>query len=230
MKKMDGRVVLITGAKGGLGSFVTDKFLSEGATVIGASRSIQQSHFPHPKFTAIPVDFSDGNAVRNLVNKVVADFGKIDVLAHVMGGFAAGTVADTDDKTWEQMRDLNLTSAFYVLRALIPHMRQAKYGRIVAVGSLAAVEPHAGLGAYVVSKTALAALVRTVALENADANITANVVLPGTMDTPTNRKAMPNADFSKWTQPGEVAQLILTLASEDAAQISNTLIPIEGRS
>jgi NAD(P)-dependent dehydrogenase (short-subunit alcohol dehydrogenase family) len=226
---MDGRVVLITGAKGGLGSFVTEKFLEEGATVVGTSRSIKQSDFSSPKFTAMAVDFSRVAAVNELANQVVARFGKIDVLAHVLGAFSGGqSVADTDDKTWEQMRDQNLTSAFYILRAVVPYMRKARYGRIVAVGSLAAVEPHAGLGAYVVSKTALAALVRTVALENADANITANVVLPGTMDTPANRAAMPNADFTKWAQPSEVAKLILTLGSEESAQISNTLVPVEG--
>jgi len=230
MNIMEGKVVLITGAKGGLGTFVTERFLDAGASVVGTSRSIKQSDFSSSRFTAMPADFSSGAAVRDLANQVVSRFGKIDALIHVMGGFAGGqSVADTDDKTWEQMRDLNLTSAFYVSRAVIPHMRKAKYGRIVAVGSLAAVEPHAGLGAYVVSKAAMATLIRTVALENADANITANVVLPGTMDTPNNRASMPTADFSKWVQPQDVASLIVYLAGEQAAQITGAVIPIQGR-
>jgi NAD(P)-dependent dehydrogenase (short-subunit alcohol dehydrogenase family) len=226
---MEGKVVLITGAKGGLGSSVTERFLAARANVVGTSRSIKQSDFNHPQFTAMPADFSSSAAVSGLASQIMARFGKIDALAHVAGGFAGGqSVAETDDKTWEQMQSSNLTAAFYILRAVVPHMRKAKYGRIVAVGSLGAVEPHAGLGAYVVSKVGLAALVRTVALENAGMNITANVVLPGTMDTPGNRAAMPTADFSKWAQPGDVANLIYTLASEEAAQISNTLVPIEG--
>ncbi len=223
---MNGRVVLITGAKGGLGSFVTERFLAAGATVVGTSRSIKQSDFMNPRFTAMAVDFSDAAAVQGLVDQVVSRFGQIDVLAHVMGGFAAGAVAQTDDKTWTQMLDLNLISAFHALRAVLPPMRTAKYGRIVAVGSLAATEPHVALGAYVASKTAMATLVQTVAMENADANITANVVLPGTMDTPANRASMPNADFSKWVQPNDVASLILTLADESAGLISGTLVPI----
>ena len=226
---MQGRVVLITGAKGGLGSFVTKQFLAAGATVVGTSRSIKQSDFANPRFTAMAVDFSDAAAVQSLVDQIISRFGKIDVLAHVMGGFAAGPVAETDDKTWAQMRDLNLTSAFYALRAVLPPMRKAKYGRIVAVGSLVATEPHAGLGAYVMAKTAMATLVQTVALENADAGITANVVLPGTMDTPVNRAAMPTADFSKWLRPNDVASLILTLADESAGLITGTLVPIQGR-
>jgi len=225
---MEEKIVLITGAKGGLGSFVTEQFLKAGATVIGTSRSIKQSDFNHPRFTAMAVDFSDASAVQKMVDQIVSRFGKIDILAHVMGGFAASTVAETNEKTWMQMLDLNLVSAFHALRAVIPPMRKAKYGRIVAVGSLAATEPHAGLGAYVVSKTALAVLVQTVALENADANITANVVLPGTMDTQANRASMPNADFSKWLQPNDVASLILKLTDETSGLITGTLVPIQG--
>ena len=226
---MQGRVVLITGAKGGLGTFVTERFLAADATVIGTSRSIKQSDFTHPKFTAMAVDFSDAGAVNSAVNQIVSRFGKIDVLAHVMGGFAAGTVAETDDKTWAQILDLNLISAFYALRAVLPPMRKAKYGRIVAVGSLAATEAHAGIGAYVATKTAMASLAQTVALENVDANITANVVLPGTMDTPANRASMPDADFSKWVRPDDVASIILSLAGENSKLISGTLVPVRGR-
>ena len=225
---MNNKVVLITGAKGGLGSFVTQRFLATGATVVGTSRSISPADFPEANFVALPVDFTKAAAVRNAVESVVSRFGKLDVLVHVLGGFAGGqTVAETDDATWEQMCDLNLTSAFYVLRAAIPHLRKSGKGRIIAIGSLTAVEPHAGLGAYVTFKAALTMLVRTVALENKDAGLTANVVLPGTMDTPTNRKSMPGADFSKWVQPGDVADLVLWLADDRAAHITGTAIPVD---
>jgi len=225
---MEGKVVLITGAKGGLGASVTQRFLDAGATVIGTSRSISRDDFPHINFSALPVDFTKSAAVAGAVESIVGRFGKLDVLVHVLGGFAGGrTVADTDDATWEQMRDLNLTSAFYVLRAAIPHLRKSGSGRIVAIGSLTAVEPHARLGAYVTFKAALTTLVRTVALENKDSGLTANVVLPGTMDTPANRKSMPSADFSKWVQPENVADLVLWLADERAGHITGTSISID---
>src|SRR5467141_309921 len=225
---MDNKVVLITGAKGGLGWFVTQRFLATGATVVGTSRSISQADFPEANFVALPVDFTKAGAAGRAVESVVSRFGRLDALVHLLGGFAGGqTVAETDDATWEQMCDLNLTSAFYVLRAAIPHLRKSGKGRIIAIGSLAAVEPHAGLGAYVTFKSALLSLVRTVALENKDAGLTANVVLPGTMDTPANRKAMPGADFSKWVKPGDVADLILWLADERAKNITGTAIPID---
>ena len=226
---MSDKVVLISGAKGGLGTFVTQRFLATGAKVVGTARSISQEDFPAANFVALPADLTKTSAVNSMIGAIVGRYQQLDVLIHVVGGFAAGkSVAETDDSTWEQMRDMNLTSAFYVLRAAIPHLRKSGSGRIVAVGSLAAVEPHAGLGAYVTFKSALVSLVRTVALENKDAGLTANLVLPGTMDTPTNRKAMPGADFSKWVKPADVADLILWLADERAAHITGTAIPIDG--
>jgi NAD(P)-dependent dehydrogenase (short-subunit alcohol dehydrogenase family) len=226
---MNNKVVLITGAKGGLGSFVTQRFLATGATVVGTSRSISQADFPEANFVALPVDFTKAGAAGRAVESVVSRFGRLDALVHLLGGFAGGqTVAETDDATWEQMCDLNLTSAFYVLRAAIPHLRKSGKGRIIAIGSLTAVEPHAGLGAYVTFKAALTMLVRTVASENKDAGLTANVVLPGTMDTPTNRKSMPGADFSKWVRPDDVADLVLWLADDRAAHITATAILVDG--
>jgi NAD(P)-dependent dehydrogenase (short-subunit alcohol dehydrogenase family) len=225
---MVGRVVLITGARGGLGSFVTQRFLATGATVVGAARGISQEDFPAPNFAALPADLTKSTAVNGVIGAIVERYRRLDVLVHVVGGFAGGkSVAETDDATWEQMRDLNLTSAFYLLRTAIPHLRKSGSGRIVAIGSLAAAEPHAGLGAYVTFKSALVSLVRTVALENNDAGLTANVVLPGTMDTPANRKAMPGADFSNWLEPADVADLIVWLADERAKHITGTAIPMD---
>jgi len=224
---MKDRVVFITGAKGGLGSFITRRFLETGATVVGASRSISQQDFPGPNFTALVADFTKAAAVSDAVQSVITRFGRLDVLVHLLGGFEGGqTVAEIDDNAWERMQALNLTSGFYVLRAAIPHLRKSGRGRIVAIGSLTAVEPHSELGAYVTFKAALAMLVRTVALENEDAGLTAHVVLPGTMDTPANREAMPNADFSKWIQPKDVVNLVLSLTTERASQVTGAVIPI----
>ena len=224
---MKDRVIFITGAKGGLGSFITRRFLETGAAVVGASRSISQQDFPRPNFTALVVDFTKAEAVNDAVQSVITRFGRLDVLVHLLGAFEGGqTVAETDDDAWQRMRDLNLTSGFYVLRAALPYLRKSGRGRIVAMGSLTAVEPHSQLGAYVTFKAALAMLVRTVALENKDAGLTAHVVLPGTMDTPANREAMPNADFSKWVQPKDVVNLVVSLTTERASQVTGAVIPI----
>jgi NAD(P)-dependent dehydrogenase (short-subunit alcohol dehydrogenase family) len=174
------------------------------------------------------VDFTSDAAVRTAVNSIVQKYGKLDALIHILGGFAGGkSVAETDDATWHRMRDLNLNSAFYVLRAAIPHLRKSGSGRIVAIGSLTATAAHPGLGAYVTFKAALSMLVQTVALENKDSGLTANMILPGTMDTPVNRKAMPNADFSKWLKTEDVADLTFFLAQDSAARITGAVIPID---
>ena len=225
---MKEKIVFISSAKGGLGSTVTESFLRQGATVVGASHKISKDDFPAPNFIPVSVDLADASAVREAINKVVADHGRLDVLIHILGAFAGGDpITATSDKTWEQMRKLNLDSAFYILRAAIPHLRKSPNGRIVAIGSLAAKEPHANLGAYVIFKTALTTLVQTVALENADAGLTANVVLPATMDTPANRAAMPHEDFSKWVQPQDVANLVLWLADDSARHVTGAAIPVE---
>jgi NAD(P)-dependent dehydrogenase (short-subunit alcohol dehydrogenase family) len=226
---MAGRIVVITGAKGGLGTFITQKFLAAGETVVGASRSIQWSDFNNTNFIAERTDFADPDSVQKLADAVGHRFGRIDVLVHAVGGFAGGTpLHETDPKTWSQMLDQNLTSAFHVIRAAIPHMRKSGAGRFIVVGSKAADQVHANIGAYVVSKSALVTLVKTVALENADRGITANVVLPGTMDTPANRTAMPHADRKQWVNPADVANVIFWLASPEAAQTNGADIPVSG--
>jgi len=226
---LDNQVVLITGAKGGLGTSVTQAFLAAGAMVAGSSRSIRDSDFSNPRFAAFPADLTVAQSARQVVDATVGRFGKIDALVHVMGGFAGGQpIPETDDETWGLMMNLNLRAAFNVLRAVIPQMRRAGRGRIVAISSRQAVEPAANLSAYNTSKAALVALIRTAALENKDAGITANTILPGTMNTEANRQASPHADPSKWVQTERVAGIAAFLVSGAAADITGAAIPVYG--
>src|SRR6266436_9992363 len=218
---MTGKIALVTGANGGLGTHVTKALLDAGFTVVGLSPRIQQSDFDHPNFIALPAALNSLDAAKRAVGDVITRCGKIDVLAHLVGGFAGGqTVAATDDATWQRMFDANLNSALHILRAVIPEMRKAGGGRIIAIGSRAAEDPGPKVSAYSASKAAVVSLVKTVALENKDAGITANVILPGTMDTPANRKAMPHADVSKWVQPANVARLITWLAGDAGKDVN----------
>ena len=198
MNALEGKIGLITGASGGLGRFVTEAFLAAGAA-------------------------------RKIAGDIMTRFGRLDVVVHVMGGFSGGkSVAETDDETLDKMLQLNYRSAFFVARAVLPYMRQQASGRILAVASRQAVEPGAMVGAYSASKAALVALIRTIALENKDHNISANTVLPGTMDTPANRAADPTADPSQWVQPAQVAALLVHLASDAGAQVTGAAIPVYG--
>ncbi len=223
------KIALVTGANGGLGRSVTQALLDAGAQVIGTSRKIEQSEFKGPAFMALPAEIATAAGAKSMVDTVLTRFGKVDIVVHTVGGFAGGpSVADTDDSTFQRMLDLNLYSTFHLLRAVLPSMRKTGDGRIVAIGSRAALEPGAGVGAYSASKAAMVSLLRTVALENKDRGITANVILPGTMDTPANRQAMPTTDFSKWVQPANVANLILWLVGDAGRDVNGAAIPVYG--
>jgi NAD(P)-dependent dehydrogenase (short-subunit alcohol dehydrogenase family) len=229
-KPMPEKIALVTGADGGLGTHVTKALLNAGFGVVGLSPKIQQSAFNHPNFTALPATLDSLDTARKAADTVISRFGKIDVLAHLVGGFAGGlSVVDTDDATFQRMLDMNLNSAFHILRAVIPHMRKAGGGRIIGIGSRAAESPGATVGAYSASKAAFVSLMRTAALENKDAGITANVILPGTMNTPANREAMPAADTSEWVQPESIADLILWLTSDAGKDVTGAAMPVYGR-
>lgn len=227
--ELNEQVVLITGATGGLGQAVTGAFLSAGARVAGVSRKVGASDFPHPNFVPFPAELSNGRAAAALVESVVATMGRIDALVHLVGAFAGGeSVAETDEAILTQMFEVNVVSSFRIFQAVLPHLRERGQGRILAIGSRVALEPAAMAGAYASSKAALVSLVRTVAVENQDRGITANIVLPGTMDTLANRAAMPGADSSRWVHPQQVAALLVYLASPAASQVNGTVIPVYG--
>jgi len=217
--------VLVTGANGGLGTAVAKAFLDSGATVIGAALS-----WPNPvPFATISADLSTGEGCDAMVKEAL-QHGPLDALVHLVGGFGGGSpIAETSDKTWDGMMNLNVRTAFCAMRAVLKPMTAAKRGRIVAVGSRAAVDPSPNFAAYAVSKAALVALVQNAAAEGKDLGITANVVLPSTIDTPQNRKAMPDSDFSRWVAPELIAQLLVYLTSDAAAAVSGAVIPIYGR-
>jgi len=221
------QTVLITGANGGLGTAVTRAFLDAGARVAGVSRSIADTDFPSPNFHAISAPLESPQAARDVARNVIDKWGRIDALVHLVGGFVAGQTVDaTPEDVLEQMLTVNLRSAFHILGAVIPGMRAQGSGAILAIASRTAVEPSATLGAYSASKAALISLIRTVAVENKE--ISANVILPGAMDTPANRAAMPTADRSKWVQPSQVAALLVHLASPAASNITGAAIPVYG--
>jgi NAD(P)-dependent dehydrogenase (short-subunit alcohol dehydrogenase family) len=226
---MNGKVILITGANGGLGNTVTQTFLDAGAKVVGTSRNINQSDFPHERFVAIATELNSTGAASALVDSVVKRLGRLDGVVHLVGGFVYKSLAETDDETWEQMAQINVKTAFYIAKATLPHIIRNGGGRFIAIGSRAAVDPAPGLGAYSASKAALIALVRTIAVECKGAGITANVLLPTVIDTPANRASEPNADFSVWIKPASLANLILYLASDAGAQITGAVIPVYGR-
>ena len=217
--------VLITGANGGLGTAVCQEFLATGAKVIGVAREWKEP----AAFKTISTDVTTADGCESMVKQAL-EFGTLDALVHLVGGFAGGTaIAETSDQTWDGMMNINLRAAFCTMRAALKPMQAAGRGRIVAVGARMAIEPSPNFAAYAVSKAALVALVKNVAAEGKKFGVTANVVLPSVIDTPANRAAMPDADFSRWVAREAIAKLLVFLASDAAADTSGAVIPIYGR-
>ena len=225
---MSDRIVLVSGASGGLGKSVVDIFLDAGDTVVGVSRSAAEHEAA--RYHHVRADLVTSAGARTAAETVLQQFARVDVLVHVLGGFAGGKpVENTDDDTWRRMLDMNLSAAFYLIREIVPAMKSARTGRIIAVGSRAGVLPAPGLSAYSASKAALNALIQSVAEEVKDFGITANVILPSTIDTETNRSWGKPEDVARWVKPAAIAQLISYLASDAASDVNGALLPIYGR-
>ena len=228
------RVAVVTGGTGALGQAVTLRFLSDGAAVavpyaVQAERDRLYQRVAaadRHRLVMEPIDVTDLEAMTPFAASVVAARRKIDILVAGVGGFAGGSLLETDVDTWKRMLDLNLTSAFSVAKAVIPHMVEAGYGRVVIIASRAVVPPAGGFIAYTVAKAGVIAFTQALAQETREDGVTVNAVLPSTMDTPANRAAMPNSDRKGWVPVEAVADAIAVLAREASAHITGTLLAI----
>ncbi len=232
---LTGRVALVAGGAGALGQAVTLRLLADGATVwvpyiVEEERHRLLASVPPAAVARLHVtsaDVTDPQRVATLVAEVrQAHGGRLDVLVTLVGGFAGGTLVETDHATWARMLDLNLTSAFTVTRAVVPAMIAAAHGRIVTIGSRAVRPPTGGFIAYTVAKAGVIAFTQALAQELMGTGVTANCVLPSTMDTPANRAAMPGADRRGWVPVESVADAIAFLARDAAGRVTGTLLAI----
>jgi NAD(P)-dependent dehydrogenase (short-subunit alcohol dehydrogenase family) len=225
---MTGRIFAITGAAGVLGSAVAKAAAAQGHRLALIDHN---SHCPGPDgaFVLTGVDLTDAVQVGTAFDAIAAEMGGIDVLLNIAGGFRWQTLEDGDPRTWSTMHSLNLLSAANACRAAVPLLKRSAAGRIVNVGAAAAMRAAAGMGPYAASKAGVHALTQSLAEELKAHRVTVNAVLPSIIDTPTNRDDMPDADFSAWVSPDDLAAVILFLASEAASAVTGALVPVTGR-
>lgn len=233
------RVALVTGATGNLGTAVVRRLLAQGVRVVVAFRDERKFKGLSDSLgglisalTGIKADVTDEKSVQNLVGEAIRTEGRIDILLNLAGGYKGGTdIAQTSEDDWNFLMNLNLKSGFICAKTVLPHMMKENYGRIVSVAARPAVEKRgrAKSGAYAVSKAGVVVLTETIAEETKKFNITANCILPSTIDTPENRRGFPTADFTKWVRPENVAAVILFLVSEEASITSGAAIPVYGK-
>ncbi len=222
--RLQNKTVVITGGSGALGQVVVPVCVDAGARVIVVDRHSRATEAQGVR--VMTADITNEADIRRLVEAILEEVGQIDVLINLVGGFELGRVIETDLSLWQRMLTMNLTAAFLLSKAVLPHMLQQRTGRIVHVAARAAVEPFPGAAAYVVSKAGLAALIRVLALELAGSGVTVNGLLPTTIDTPANRRSMPDADPSKWVNPKSIADMVSFLVSNEASQTNGALIPL----
>lgn len=222
-------VALVTGAQGALGSAVTGVFRGAGFRVGAVARKWREPAF-EPDYLTIEADVTTRVGAELSAQRAAAAFGQIDALIHLVGGFEGGrNLEDTPDDVWSRMLTMNLHSSVMMMKAAIPLLRVRGSGRIVVIGSKAAVDPTAGLSAYVASKAALLGVVKVAAAELKSAGITVNAVVPSTIDTAANREAMGDSTASQWVQPASLASLLLWLCSDAGRDVTGAWIPVYGR-
>jgi NAD(P)-dependent dehydrogenase (short-subunit alcohol dehydrogenase family) len=229
-----GTVVVITGAFGVLGSAVARTFGQAGARlalvdVTQPSAELQRDFGGAGHMLLGGADLADLDATRKAMAAIAMRFGGIDVLVNVAGGFRWEKIEDGDVGTWDSLYSMNLRSAVVASKCALPAMLERGAGRIINIGAGAAGKAALGMGAYAASKAGVQRFTEALAEELKDRNITVNAILPGIIDTPRNRLDMPKGDFTRWVSPEAIAQVILFLASAQAAAVTGAAIPVFGR-
>lgn len=231
------RTYVITGGTGGLGTALVRRLTGQDCRLavtylMPAEAQAFESEFDvdGENLLLTRVDATNPEAVGSLFESVSEKWGDIHGLVSLVGGWAGSRdVEETDDVRFDRMIDLNLRSAFYTVRAAIPYLRKSGWGRIILVGSRAALENPPGQATYNIAKAGVVSLGQTVAQELEDSGITANVLMPSVIDTPATRETFPHADYVKWPTPDEISAVAEFLLSENSTVINGALVPVYGR-
>lgn len=237
MTDLKEKVAIITGGTGGLGKAVTRAFLDAGANVVviyhieaHLHAFLHQLGGSHERLTPLQADVTKEAQIQDAVQQTFDRYGRIDILVNLVGGHLGDIpVVHTEETTWDHMMNVNLKSTFLCCKAALMHMLDQEGGKIITVGARAAIRVFPDSAAYAVAKAGVHTLTQVIAEEVRGKNININAVLPSIINTEANRLAMPDADFSKWVTPEDLARVVLFLASDEAKDIHGALIPVYGK-
>jgi len=217
------RCALVTGGFGTLGTAVTEAFLREGYRVARVNHAAVPTSAASANSIGIgPIDLANCEEAREAVATALTRLGALHVVVNAAGGFAWEVLSDTSPATWARLHALNVQTCLNTCVAALPHLKDGS--RIINIGAMA--EAGAGMGAYTAAKSAVARLTESLAAEVRTRGVTVNAVLPGTIDTPQNRRSMPDTEPAHWTRPEAIAEVILFLASPASHAINGALIPV----
>ena len=231
-----GKAVLVAGGTGGLGRAVSLAFLASGAQVAVTWRNEKEflalkdaAGEGASRLAGFNVDVTDARQTADLANQILSQWKRLDVLVNTVGGYAGGIpLWNLEPEVLERMVSLNLRSGYALAKAVVPAMIARKSGAIVNVAAKAAWDHAAGASAYAATKAAAVALMDSLAADLLGSGVRVNSILPSIIDTAANRADMPNADFSKWPKPEDIAKVVLFLASDEARVIHGASIPVFG--
>ncbi|HYF33030.1 MAG TPA: SDR family NAD(P)-dependent oxidoreductase [Chitinophagaceae bacterium] len=224
------KTAIVTGAAGNLGREVIRKFISQGYKVAGTLMPGESVDFPAEYFQGMTVDLLNEEASQKAVGAIIERNGAIDAAVLTVGGFAAGDIEATTTSDIQKQYKLNFETAYNIARPVFIQMRKQKRGRIFLVGSRPGLDGRHGKGmvAYSLAKSLLFRLAELMNHEGQDDNVVVSVFIPGTIDTPQNRKAMPDADFSKWVKAEEIAGVISFYCSNESVSVREPIIKMYG--
>lgn len=230
---MEKRTVLVTGASGNLGKTTVEKFAEAGYRVVATvSPGKTLGYASAGSVETVEVDLATEASVVGVIPGVIKKYGNIDAALFLAGGFAMGTVANTDAAALHKMFAINFETAYHAARIVFQQMMtQVLGGRLIFIGSRPALQPKDGKNAigYALSKSLIFTFADLLNAEGSSKNVTASVIVPSTIDTEANRKSMPKADFSTWVKPEEIADAMMFLVSDKGKSLREPVLKIYGK-
>ncbi len=227
---------IITAGTGALGNIVVGEFIKNGARVFTNYRNqekfntLKQSVESPEKLDGAIADLTRESDVKNFFTAACHKLNRIDIFIHLVGGFwMGGEICETPLDRWKQMMDMNLLSTFLATREAFSLFKSQCHGKIFTVSAKSALDLPAEMGAYAISKAGVLALTEILAKEGKPYNIHVNSILPSIIDTPANRNSMPNADFSEWVNPKDIASLLINLSKPESKALSGSALKVYGK-